>query len=116
MIRRPPRSPRTDTLFPYTTLFRSRVADVVMRQQIDRIALQARRELAGVAQRRTFATLLVAGAHAAEALVEPSTTSAPSRSEAHTSELQSLMRNSSAVFFLKKKIIERVNHIPCAST
>src|SRR3546814_8750117 len=40
-----------------------------MRQQIDRIALQARRELAGVAQRRTFATLLVAGAHAAEALV-----------------------------------------------
>src|SRR3546814_4236426 len=89
-----------------------RVADVVMRQQIDRIALQARRELAGVAQRRTFATLLVAGAHAAEALVgrvdkdiaarrEPHVTL--TRSEEHTSELQSLMRISYAVFCLKKK-------------
>src|SRR3546814_19277004 len=76
MIRRPPRSTRTDTLFPYTTLFRS--AD--------------RRAIIGVMRRRPPEEDLV---HTDLALVH--------RSEEHTSELQSLMRISYAVFCLKKK-------------
>src|SRR3546814_6130931 len=74
MRRRPPRSTRTDTLFPYTTLFRSlvrRIEDVDHAQQC--VRLQARSAF-----------------HA-------------DRSEEHTSELQSLMRISYAVFCLKKK-------------
>src|SRR3546814_3402599 len=76
MIRRPPRSTRTDTLFPYTTLFRS--------GDLERAA-----EAAGL------------GAHDHEVLH----VGAPPgmRSEEHTSELQSLMRISYAVFCLKKK-------------
>src|SRR3546814_1123234 len=99
MIRRPPRSTRTDTLFPYTTLFRSDhdaagfslppgiddraapVADHVVVPQpgfgIDRLA-DAAEQAQGAALR-------------------------PLRSEEHTSELQSLMRISYAVFCLKKK-------------
>src|SRR3546814_8604154 len=80
MIRRPPRSTRTDTLFPYTTLFRSDFGD-------DDLPEAARQVL-----------LLPARAHAKSA--------APrriGRSEEHTSELQSLMRISYAVFCLKKK-------------
>src|SRR3546814_15028047 len=68
MIRRPPRSTRTDTLFPYTTLFRSRRGES---RNCDKRGGYARRER--------------------------------SRSEEHTSELQSLMRISYAVFCLKKK-------------
>src|SRR3546814_13155303 len=79
MIRRPPRSTRTDTLFPYTTLFRSRPA-------------------------RQGACLRIPAAH----LRSPrppraSGRASPERSEEHTSELQSLMRISYAVFCLKKK-------------
>src|SRR3546814_18669265 len=79
MIRRPPRSTRTDTLFPYTTLFRS-------------LPAQAR---AGVAGRDGGKAPGAAGA------ARPAV--APGRSEEHTSELQSLMRISYAVFCLKKK-------------
>src|SRR3546814_6050092 len=80
MIRRPPRSTRTDTLFPYTTLFRSmsRLAMILMR---DTNALCSAR--LGLTMSRKV----------------PSTR----RSEEHTSELQSLMRISYAVFCLKKK-------------
>src|SRR3546814_7383697 len=92
MIRRPPRSTRTDTLFPYTTLFRSplggsrRCRDQGLRRrsrylarsgQVDRGHRRRNRGCAGC-QRRT------------------------GRSEEHTSELQSLMRISYAVFCLKK--------------
>src|SRR3546814_17446329 len=80
MIRRPPRSTRTDTLFPYTTLFRS-CAQIgrelllqVLHHQVDP-ELGARHGVVG-----------------------------HERSEEHTSELQSLMRISYAVFCLKKKI------------
>src|SRR3546814_3332599 len=117
MIRPPPRSTRTDTLFPYTTLFRSRhlaldsgvveehvdpperthgrlgvagdvgfVADVGLR---DRDAVAATERLA----RGVEAVLVDVHQHHAGAL----------RSEEHTSELQSLMRISYAVFCLKKK-------------
>src|SRR3546814_5281138 len=88
MIRRPPRSTRTDTLFPYTTLFRSayrpqqRPADAVVPDRMagERVPrLRARRR----PQRHQLH-----GLH---------------RSEEHTSELQSLMRISYAVFCLKKK-------------
>src|SRR3546814_10210866 len=81
MIRRPPRSTRTDTLFPYTTLFRSQVPP----HQVDADAVQERGR--GPGHHRP------ADARARDL-----------RSEEHTSELQSLMRISYAVFCLKKKI------------
>src|SRR3546814_5344852 len=78
MIRRPPRSTRTDTLFPYTTLFRSRKLLAIGQQQlVGRLAL-----VDEVAEHRGLRL---------------------ARSEEHTSELQSLMRISYAVFCLKKK-------------
>src|SRR3546814_1628638 len=82
MIRRPPRSTRTDTLFPYTTLFRSPM------WLFDQIACH--RQAAGPAK-----------APVRWAIVDPR--DAHVRSEEHTSELQSLMRISYAVFCLKKK-------------
>src|SRR3546814_7906262 len=87
MIRRPPRSTRTDTLFPYTTLFRSLVT------------ARARREMSGFERSlRTTATTL----NVVQGPLGP-------RSEEHTSELQSLMRISYAVFCLKKNNTKR-NH------
>src|SRR3546814_10619028 len=89
MIRRPPRSTRTDTLVPYTTLFRSR---------------------SGTGEHGTCAGLFgqLAGwsTSAARELSFPTTDRSEPRSEEHTSELQSLMRISYAVFCLKKKNIE----------
>src|SRR3546814_4377666 len=86
MIRRPPRSTRTDTLFPYTTLFRSCVAVV-------EIGRAHRRRSARYDRRRAAHDIGRTRLH------DPM-----SRSEEHTSELQSLMRLSYAVFCLKKKI------------
>src|SRR3546814_6295760 len=104
MIRRPPRSTRTDTLFPYTTLFRSAgVGHGIRRQAAARThpreepldILTAAEFGAGRHQRRR------SGRHA-EADGAPDR---ETRSEEHTSELQSLMRISYAVFCLKKKTI-----------
>src|SRR3546814_4738475 len=97
MIRRPPRSTRTDTLFPYTTLFRSAHQSRAMawpvlpglREPPTRCSPQSRRH----SSRLTVVSLgwrRLQGRSAA-------------RSEEHTSELQSLMRISYAVFCLKKK-------------
>src|SRR3546814_8948806 len=127
MIRRPPRSTRTDTLFPYTTLFRSEVAErlrhllavhhyvavvhpqarhlrgavgaaalrdlvlVVREDEIEATAVDVE-DLAQVFQRHRGAFDVPARAAAAPG----------ARSEEHTSELQSLMRISYAVFCLKK--------------
>src|SRR3546814_4274302 len=90
MIRRPPRSTRTDTLFPYTTLFRS---DGGPRRQrgAARLPDPVRLRQAGLGGGRPRGPAREHG-HA----VRP-------RSEEHTSELQSLMRISYAVFCLKKK-------------
>src|SRR3546814_4804261 len=91
MIRRPPRSTRTDTLFPYTTLFRSQcraLSDEVVR------AFRARIER-GTGNRKDLPALLERKARRDER--------SRFRSEEHTSELQSLMRISYAVFCLKKK-------------
>src|SRR3546814_7151054 len=85
MIRRPPRSTRTDTLFPYTTLFRSRA------RRDGRCAGRCRRRHAAAARRR-------AGPRHRQSIARRY-----GRSEEHTSELQSLMRISYAVFCLKKK-------------
>src|SRR3546814_6006253 len=74
MIRRPPRSTRTDTLFPYTTLFRSKSTEEH---------------------------------HCGQ---PPTVHKSPTRSEEHTSELQSLMRISYAVFCLKKKTKKKQNN------
>src|SRR3546814_4074976 len=89
MIRRPPRATRTDALVPYTTLFRSARA---AHAQLDRLeAAQQHPGGIGVADGADGV------AHHADR-TEPML-----RSEEHTSELQSLMRNSYAVFCLKKK-------------
>src|SRR3546814_2311332 len=101
MIRRPPRSTRTDTLFPYTTLFRSLCHRLSRRDRIaafgdGRRSHDGRREApaqcrssgAGLGQHRLLA-----------------------RSEEHTSELQSLMRISYAVFCLKKKTKSNITQV-----
>src|SRR3546814_4759218 len=91
MIRRPPRSTRTDTLFPYTTLFRS------LRVGAQRADRPCNREF----RDRNRFHLIAPGAHRASRHHDIS-----KRSEEHTSELQSLMRISYAVFCLKKKTYE----------
>src|SRR3546814_7581521 len=88
MIRRPPRSTRTDTLFPYTTLFRSVGLEALAHELLDGLRRQQPVE-AGE-------TVVGTGIGEAVALDR-------GRSEEHTSELQSLMRISYAVFCLKKK-------------
>src|SRR3546814_5023317 len=90
MIRRQPRSTRTDTLFPYTTLFRSFGFLVATR------AMAAAMEMA-----RQFGIGLVAARHSTH--FGMAACYVLQRSEEHTSELQSLMRISYAVFCLKKK-------------
>src|SRR3546814_4790423 len=123
MIRRPPRSTRTDTLFPYTTLFRSakerfygKLAGVSEPEQ--------KRKIIGAA----FIDEFDDAAHAVQAelpagvevkwlgqgtiypdVIESISVNGP-RSEEHTSELQSLMRISYAVFCLKKKKYETKHH------
>src|SRR3546814_19340479 len=82
MIRRPPRSTRTDTLFPYTTLFRS---PAWIKANSDSFFTP---ETSGVMKEWGERLMLQTSLYA--------------RSEEHTSELQSLMRNSYAVFCLKK--------------
>src|SRR3546814_2715877 len=90
MIRRPPRSTRTDTLFPYTTLFRSTPRRVV-RAPRDRPENRfVDREKSPWERSRGHSR-------------RPHRSGMPARSEEHTSELQSLMRISYAVFCLKKK-------------
>src|SRR3546814_6782971 len=109
MIRRPPRSTRTDTLFPYTTLFRSltssasgscrrRAIDTAPRIDTSRFgnsaAAVAEAEYTDAPASLTTTLIGLGGARS---------TIRSARSEEHTSELQSLMRISYAVFCLKKK-------------
>src|SRR3546814_6583029 len=111
MIRRPPRSTRTDTLFPYTTLFRSvhgskglQAPIVILADATDDAAIGHRPftvDVAGWEQLPVFA-LPADERHGALAEAYEAAARA-ARSEEHTSELQSLMRISYAVFCLKKK-------------
>src|SRR3546814_8100742 len=139
MILQPPRSTRTDTLFPYTTLFRSRLDQVAVAELLARERDHRFGDLAEVAQRHPFLEQRAAqrrdarqrialraevrrelrimrlqmidqrlrvvdaeqfGGRGDDAVVEM-------RSEEHTSELQSLMRISYAVFCLKNKKIRK---------
>src|SRR3546814_9690113 len=111
MIRRPPRSTRTDTLFPYTTLFRSVDAlNPLPQRQLGRVQgrfrrhseLQAALRLRALVEARTRCVATIRCAAQASAVrAEPAL--GPHRSEEHTPELQSLMRISYAVVCLKKK-------------
>src|SRR3546814_7891998 len=97
MIRRPPRSTRTDTLFPYTTLFRSRHQAMGAQARIMAVAFPL--EAQGKAEQRRKDKADERGAE----IVGQHGHETRERSEEHTSELQSLMRISYAVFCLKKK-------------
>src|SRR3546814_18701710 len=100
LIPLPPRSTRTDKLFPYTTLFRSRPSyRTFERPGVRHGPLCLRRNRGVSAQRR-----VPRGTEAS--VVED-------RSEEHTSELQSLMRISYAVFCLKKKTTKITYHTKC---
>src|SRR3546814_5885302 len=93
MIRRPPRSTRTDTLFPYTTLFRS-ISPV-----------------GGIGAPGGGAGAGMVGSVGGMVGSVPGVGAGGGRSEEHTSELQSLMRISYAVFCLKKKTRQHTQHI-----
>src|SRR3546814_1157152 len=127
MIRRPPRSTRTDTLFPYTTLVRSehpveqdqrRLAHLVEGRLVERGCILAVGGGEGLAESRKnvvedgigqiagdarFPLLAFAQRELVEGLLTVAGQEGVPRSEEHTSELQSLKRNSYAVFCLKKK-------------
>src|SRR3546814_4809969 len=93
MIRRPPRSTRTDTLFPYTTLFRS-----LRRRSVAFMPTPVRPQASCTTTWRSSST----------SFRRPAVLG---RSEEHTSELQSLMRISYAVFCLKKKTTNEYSYI-----
>src|SRR3546814_2122987 len=111
MIRRPPRSTRTDTLFPYTTLFRSQTATIHEQAAASTIPVETLQR----AFQNIYDTMDAIDTFKLKALDSMKTTVDTlsteveksrgyiARSEEHTSELQSLMRISYAVFCLKKK-------------
>src|SRR3546814_1255410 len=103
MIRRPPRSTRTDTLFPYTTLFRSclKVSSAALRVFVQGLFGSGVNAAADVTTERSR--------HLMERPRREHEGGA--RSEAHTSELQSLMRISYAVFCLNTQHIESTCHV-----
>src|SRR3546814_8740462 len=122
MIRRPPRSTRTDTLFPYTTLFRSFFYPAPVRHgggglHCRAVRKSAQRTMLGLGLVRRLPDFVAGGKigrrNASQASSGPSghcrkchvfhTRAIQHRSEEHTSELQSLMRISYAVFCLKKQ-------------
>src|SRR3546814_3672219 len=99
MIRRPPRSTRTDTLFPYTTLFRSCI-----------LAVKSFQGRGDIPRRRDFRLGEQPRVAACCGGRETAGIDRTGRSEEHTSELQSLMRISYAVFCLKKKKTQTLHH------
>src|SRR3546814_5515787 len=115
MIRRPPRSTRTDTLFPYTTLFRSEALNEVfiplLRQQFPEIVdfwlppEGCSYRIAVVSMKKAYAGHAKRVMMGVWSYLRQFMYTKWVRSEEHTSELQSLMRISYAVFCLKKKII-----------
>src|SRR3546814_4259619 len=122
MIRRPPRSTRTDTLFPYATLFRSDRPAGVVEEHVDPLGAQL------AEPGRHVVGAVVDGAVEAEVVYQPGALLVGAgdpdhpaaedlgRSEEHTSELQSLMRISYAVFCLKKKINNKRRNLKHSST
>src|SRR3546814_7555040 len=121
MLRRPPRSTRTDTLVPYTTLFRSGTHNRSLVLQtlysggaMSRADLSRETGLTRVTISDLIAALIAEGYVTEKGMRESTRPGKPAmlvdldRSEEHTSELQSLMRISYAVFCLKKK--KQVTH------
>src|SRR3546814_5354647 len=117
MIRRPPISTRTATLFPYTTLFRSEVKKNAA-EMLGQTLVTIQTGPAGKEVNRLYVTdgADIAKEYYLSMLVDRATgriaivaSTEGGRSEEHTSELQSLMRNSYAVFCLRKK--KNTNHI-----
>src|SRR3546814_2034942 len=111
MIRRPPRSTRTDTLFPYTTLFRSVVVTGDGLTVADGVVVSSGgADVTGGASVAGGVTVTDVGL-----TVTAGGVSVTARSEEHTSELQSLMRISYAVFCLNKKtkhnMINEASHV-----
>src|SRR3546814_6493401 len=105
MIRRPPRSTRTDTPFPYTTLFRARwraaAAAVFLVLGVILVPVTAVSWWVRGTQTDTDKYVAAVGPLASDPQVQVAVTDQVTRSEEHTSELQSLMRISYAVFCLK---------------
>src|SRR3546814_4512695 len=113
MIRRPPRSTRTDTLFPYTTLFRSRrQRGRLPLGEADRLLPSGRGEPLIDLEARGRGQLAdhLADGHRQLPECRLGVSWRETRSEEHTSELQSLMRISYAVFCLKKKTNNIIQH------
>src|SRR3546814_8744950 len=107
MIRRPPRSTRTDTLFPYTTLFRSVLAEEICA----RVPSCQMVRLVSSGTEATMSAIRVARGFTGRPKVVKF-----ARSEEHTSELQSLMRISYAVFCLKKKNKQTIHDSACITS
>src|SRR3546814_4519235 len=115
MIRRPPRSTRTDTLFPYTTLFRSRISAIrKIASFLNSASSPPPSSANSGAVTNTPVMLINAAPTTARAIFPPASVVYEVadwiRSEEHTSELQSLMRISYAVFCLKKKNTQNNNY------
>src|SRR3546814_3657261 len=120
MIRRPPRSTRTDTLFPYTTLFRSKLATWSLRLstrnpfrwlfsafEASKLRLKTSRCCCEASWCNFLFVRCASNAGARDARIVTARVMQDDRSEEHTYELQSLMRNSYAVFCLKNKQIKK---------
>src|SRR3546814_8133777 len=116
MIRRPPRSTRTDTLFPYTTLCRSFA--MVRDYQGSHSGEHGDGIVRSEFHREMFGERMVASFEWVKDRMDPAGLLNPNRlrSEEHTSELQSLMRISYAVFCLKKKRNTQRLHITTVNT
>src|SRR3546814_4185214 len=114
MIRRPPRSTRTDTLFPYTTLFRSRnnctPAVSLVRFCVENTQASITANMPAAARTTRIDTPQVMKGRCRSNARKITAINSVRRSEEHTSELQSLMRISYAVFCLKKKKINIKKH------
>src|SRR3546814_3568992 len=123
MTRRPPRSTRTDTLFPYTTLFRSpsTMGCIVRTAGMSRTKTEIKRDFDYLARlwdeirEKTLESRAPALVHSDSDLVKRAIRDIyhrDIRSEEHTSELQSLMRISSAVFCLKNtnRVYRKLQH------
>src|SRR3546814_8173192 len=106
MIRRPPRSTRTDTLFPYTTLFRSLTKSAFLLQFLE-FWINNGKQLEDNGHTNVWHNSQRQNTHLAKGVagekIDHGEQAAADRSEEHTSELQSLMRISYDVFCLKKK-------------
>src|SRR3546814_7954872 len=123
MIRRPPRSTRTDTLFPYTTLFRSDCPLFNAGHGAVFTSAGTHELDASIMDGRTLRCGAIANVACVRNPVLTARAVMENRSEEHTSELQSLMRISYAVFCLKKKkpthtykAQDKSNSIPITNT